>query len=832
MALDFNKIEEPDDSVFPVKFEDESNLDMYGVWIKKRPENKESDILPIENDTAEDPFENDILEFDDHDVVNLDNSDDVPLEFDELTTSNNFETTEPEASEGIIEDESITFEDDIYGDEFDIFDKSNAAVIDEEEKYSFDTDLDEMPKDNKDEAVSDINNFETLDLDDFLDDDETLESSSKKETEKKDENGSSEPDNNIKLDLSFDEDYLETKESDAIDFEGNDSFEITVDEPEPNETLQEEKFSDVENLPGRTIEDISDFDDILDELETKSEPKEEKAEELTEDVPFNITIDEYSDITSLAGEAMGNDDELEDVEIFSDISEFEEVENVKDSTADEKQENDDLVIESTIIEAGNIEEIRKENQKIMDESSPVETEGAGEADDFDSMLDSVMNVETETAEREKTIEEKNDIFFDDIGALENDLLDSANDDITGEFIETSQEIQSNKKADEIQSSETQSNVIANDKATEILTQIASELVNIKNELANMKSEMAQTQQKLEESTILESKENKVNSGSIKDASDSDKSGFFNDDDGDETIALTGDELNNILITADFTEENTEKEYEIPETLDKIDGGFLDDSEEENADEKDEIFADEDILNDVEPEHINDLKEDISYLDEDSIDEDIIQEDFITNEITDDLVFEEEILDTSAKQDTDTTDTTEENNTIEDFDLKITELELPDGQSIPLGDEYSDFNAITDNIEEGHDQASDFEDLKFDENLEQEEVEPSDEIQSDEIAWEDNASTVNMDDNEDSVFSAEELDQTAQDIPRLELDESAAEEQKIQTETLPIHLKDEIKSVLTYMDQLLESLPEEKIEEFAKSEYFDTYKRLFDELGIS
>jgi len=824
MALDFNKIEEPDDSVFPVKFEDESNLDMYGVWVKKRPENKESDILPIENDTAEDPFENDILEFDDHDVVNLDNSDDVPLEFDELTTSNNFETTEPEASEGIIEDESITFEDDIYGDEFDIFDKSNAAVIDEEEKYSFDTDLDEMPKDNKDEAVSDINNFETLDLDDFLDDDETLESSSKKETEKKDESGSSEPDNNIKLDLSFDEDYLETKESDAIDFEGNDSFEITVDEPEPNETLQEEKFSDVENLPGRTIEDISDFDDILDELETKSEPKEEKAEKLTEDVPFNITIDEYSDITSLAGEAMGSDDELEDVEIFSDISEFEEVENVKDSTEDEKQENNDLVIESTIIEAGNIEEIRKENQKIMDESSPVETEGAGEADDFDSMLDSVMNVETEIVEGEKTIDEKNDIFFDDIGALENDLLDSANDDITGEFIETSQEIQSNKKADEIQSSETQSNVIANDKATEILTQIASELVNIKNELANMKSEMAQTQQKLEESTILESKENKVNSGSIKDASDSDKSGFFNDDDGDETIALTGDELNNILITADFTEENTEKEYEIPETLDKIDGAFLDDSEEENADEKDEIFADEDILNDVEPEHINDLKEDISYLDEDSIDEDIIQEDFITNEITDDLVFEEEILDTSAKQDT---DTTEENNTIEDFDLKITELELPDGQSIPLGDEYSDFNAITDNIEEGHDEASDFEDLKFDENLEQEEVEPSDEI-----AWEDSTSTVNMDDNEDSVFSAEELDQTAQDIPRLELDESAAEEQKIKTETLPIHLKDEIKSVLTYMDQLLESLPEEKIEEFAKSEYFDTYKRLFDELGIS
>ena len=50
--------------------------------------------------------------------------------------------------------------------------------------------------------------------------------------------------------------------------------------------------------------------------------------------------------------------------------------------------------------------------------------------------------------------------------------------------------------------------------------------------------------------------------------------------------------------------------------------------------------------------------------------------------------------------------------------------------------------------------------------------------------------------------------------------------------LPIDMKEEIKSVLTYMDQLLESLPEEKIEEFAKSEYFETYKKLFDELGIS
>ena len=49
--------------------------------------------------------------------------------------------------------------------------------------------------------------------------------------------------------------------------------------------------------------------------------------------------------------------------------------------------------------------------------------------------------------------------------------------------------------------------------------------------------------------------------------------------------------------------------------------------------------------------------------------------------------------------------------------------------------------------------------------------------------------------------------------------------------IPSHLKKELRTVLSYMDQLLESLPDDKIEEFAKSEYYDTYKKLFKELGL-
>ncbi|MDR1363719.1 MAG: hypothetical protein LBJ35_06690 [Spirochaetaceae bacterium] len=45
------------------------------------------------------------------------------------------------------------------------------------------------------------------------------------------------------------------------------------------------------------------------------------------------------------------------------------------------------------------------------------------------------------------------------------------------------------------------------------------------------------------------------------------------------------------------------------------------------------------------------------------------------------------------------------------------------------------------------------------------------------------------------------------------------------------LKKELQVVLSYMDRLLESLPDDKIEEFARSKQFDIYKKVFKELGL-
>ena len=45
------------------------------------------------------------------------------------------------------------------------------------------------------------------------------------------------------------------------------------------------------------------------------------------------------------------------------------------------------------------------------------------------------------------------------------------------------------------------------------------------------------------------------------------------------------------------------------------------------------------------------------------------------------------------------------------------------------------------------------------------------------------------------------------------------------------VREEVRSVLAYLDQLLDALPPEKVREFAQSKHFATYKKLFREFGL-
>jgi hypothetical protein len=95
------------------------------------------------------------------------------------------------------------------------------------------------------------------------------------------------------------------------------------------------------------------------------------------------------------------------------------------------------------------------------------------------------------------------------------------------------------------------------------------------------------------------------------------------------------------------------------------------------------------------------------------------------------------------------------------------------------------------------------------------------------------------DLEEDILSEGDIDTLGKGSPVLDMDEPAGEDALAiepapsddESLNIPNDIKQELKTVLSYMDQLLESLPEDKIEEFAKSEYFDTYKKLFKELGL-
>ncbi|MDE7139754.1 MAG: hypothetical protein K2O09_03220, partial [Treponemataceae bacterium] len=82
--------------------------------------------------------------------------------------------------------------------------------------------------------------------------------------------------------------------------------------------------------------------------------------------------------------------------------------------------------------------------------------------------------------------------------------------------------------------------------------------------------------------------------------------------------------------------------------------------------------------------------------------------------------------------------------------------------------------------------------------------------------------------EDEIAPAQE--ETPVDAPAIA--EPADEETTGTSDAISGNLKQEIKSVLTYMDQLLENLPEDKITEFAQSEQFEAYKKLFKDLGLA
>ena len=745
--------------------------------------------------------------------------------------------------------------------------EQSAGSVNPPDEDDFSSLLDDINSGSAPRDSSGSSGFDDLDLDDFIN--EINDSGGTTEKEKEKLFSDVEP---VDIDLEFDEEFIENSEKiraagssiseaefensefgvefvdetgSGEDFDGFESFDSEMFAEEDGKTPA--AASPAPSTEDDTLEVASEFDDLLASLETArpaapgaAEIKEEKVAQ-----EFNLNVTEEDGLESVANEApeMNEGDDF-NVPLFSESPGSHSGEELP-VVEDESATIEDLAVEDEAsmlsdddtaeLEIGSVdlssleefvqEEIVTEDESIagmvelepedsipevslLDEESPEpETESFAslaafsDADEGFTVLDSdddsmeivekdILDItgESDYNEYQSGISDSGDegmsIDFDDVGAFEESLHESGTD--TGEI-----------------------DVTSNDKSTELLMLIAEELSSIKKELSTLNSELSTTMKPVSHS-------DNSSTDSVT-AESSDNTGFFSDDDTDETIALTGDELNNILITADFTEEKTGE----PE---------LEDFDDMSMNEIGESSS-EDVTADFSPEEESTQFDEIAFDDDGGLNEpeeldipDVLTEDemFGTNDIPDEVEVsyvnkvEEDVsyLEGSESVEPDLENVAIEESDIETLDFNDEHLEEPE-----LTEFNIDFSAMEDSIDSVADETESF--------LEESIVEPETETVYEESIMEPEIGIV-----ETAVPEVTEAPEAEEPVAPAEPEAPEAAEVDTGVAALPVELKDEIKSVLSYMDQLLESLPEDKIEEFARSEHFEVYKKLFEELGIT
>ena len=443
-------------------------------------------------------------------------------------------------------------------------------------------------------------------------------------------------------------------------------------------------------------------------------------------------------------------------------------------------------------------------------------------------------------------------------------------------------------------------------STQLLKQIVADLSGLKSEINTLKSEFEELKSRDFSETQSQSKN--MEPDVIEVPEEEENTGFFSGRDEDETIALSGDELNNIMQTADFSDDelampessgevveaspeesgSQTDSFDIPEESaiqEKTEDSFTDFTDTAEADTENSSSAEE--LSKSQPAQQTEetvINEDKTLDGADTLTQDSTEESFTepatieepdvvdeSEHFTDDEPFsaitEDEIVIPEEEHDSGLS-LDVESETLEEPDLNdIDTMNIPQEISIPKVDdvgeteETSDETKVDDILVESS--STDLMNSVKESTLEstaEDTVEPVEEtsvskevenIEDDDDKTEEapavttNGSSAPLFDEimaeEPSIseaLSKESVDYLAEeeiikDNPQTQENPSEeSDEETPESTDIPSDLKSDIKSVLLYMDQLLENLPEEKIMEFAKSEQFVTYKKLFAELGLS
>ena len=612
---------------------------------------------------------------------------------------------------------------------------------------------------------------------------------------------------------------------------------------------------------GASSSDEISIDDFLDDDSVSS--AKQKEDDITNDEPLDIDVDfTESEEDAVPTTEITEENESENEESFADdddmFDSIEKIETASEPEAETPVTESNIELEDVSLDDFNLEESDDATAAALGASINSSVSSGEETVSLDSFgIDSSseeMPAGTGSSRKQQTVDYE-------LAITEEDNVQAAPviDEIKSDSVTQNKE-------------ETTETTVNN----ELLEKIVSDLSGLKDEINALKNDLAE----LKEKNTLDNISSGQNDGEqpaeseielpVQSEPAEEPGGFFNSDEEDDTIALSGDELSNIVSNADFTEETAEPdtqydesteetvteeqpEQELPEDFsadfsndtpfggiedtvipdEEPDTGLSMDINEEILEEPnlDDIETNADIPEEIEIPKVDDIAE---TQDEEPTLDDILVEssstDFMdsvtdsTNmqpdiEITEPVepeLAEEEAAITKEEADDITSeysaDTTENTEPVLDEDAA---LELPEESS---SDAENTAEESTDDI--------------FNETAIEDAQHTQDAMMND---------IMNEAPSVDNALSEENVDYLSKDNTVLSDDEAAvaesepepsAETEQTDTSDLPSDIKEDVKSVLLYMDQLLENLPEDKIMEFAKSEQFTTYKKLFNELGLS
>lgn len=791
----------------------ETELDQYGVWVKKTPEKMDEagedfflDDLDFANESAVSP-----------ETVNEELSDaTLDAILDEPLETNESETIQDSAESSNAEIEDTFIPEDIIPEAENVVDDTSAE------------DMQDIPPIPTDEEIEKM----------------------------------------LKESSSMDD--MEEVNTEALEQPQEESVNKNEAETENKEKM-ETSASSKSGIDG--IEEV-DLEDFLD-------PVSEEDSAITDEKPLNIDLSfgenaEEAVPEELPVEVLDTQDDAEPIEELEDIPEAEEI---GQSEIQEKSDNSE---EFSTTSGTGIEEIDLEDIGIETEKTPEEVSQPDEAPmeniDIDSFNTySYAPEETEevnaSEQVQETVAEEQPLQEKSEGEAVYDIAVRADDD------------------DPSQHGSTTPEATIGTMSSSLLEKIAGELSMLRKDITDLKGDLNSLKTSPADSKTAELSLPTMGKSLIEQAGEQtnenlqhvqdETSGFFSSDETDDTIALSNDELNNILTSADFTAEENSESTENTETVEDF---AAQDSAAEKTAYADEQTLDEstsaietelpdmeniDTSNFQEQELEEPQLEDINFDIDEEVTENVSEQlpDEIDIPVMDDLVvgssdvdFLEE-TDSPKELDENTIQFLAENpderqdkndSEIEDADITLTneiaepateeiaEIEMPAedlsadetfAEELPaeeLGAEIEENDAVSEeenggedeNDEEEMSQYSPIHDV-FDSNQWQEEDEVFDEIENDLSKTEDetNMETVDTTVPQSTVLSAEDK-------------AIGAEEKDDEKNIIPENMREDIKSVLLYMDQLLENLPEDKILEFAKSEHFTVYKKLFTELGLS